>query len=192
MHTRVGAERERESVCSVCDCVCYIPSCRCNNSCIRELVRPPASGEMSDYLRSAFGYLNGGAAGAGAGGGGGNELVGQVIEISGVKLRVNRLIAEGMKIVSRIYTREISLLSLSFLSPSHSPRKRAFAKMTFAASIREGVNVRMWTFSYCRVVLFDLGRWVCGREVECKHERARLAYVNVERARARCYINQIG
>ncbi|XP_011499712.1 PREDICTED: cyclin-G-associated kinase [Ceratosolen solmsi marchali] len=43
---------------------------------------------MSDYLRSAFGYLNGAAAAS-------NDYVGQVIEISGVKLRVNRLIAEG-------------------------------------------------------------------------------------------------
>lgn len=42
---------------------------------------------MSDYLRSAFGYLNGGS--------GTNEYVGQVLELSNVKLRVNRLIAEG-------------------------------------------------------------------------------------------------
>lgn len=42
---------------------------------------------MSDYLKSAFGYLNGST--------GTNEYVGQVLEISNVKLRVNRLIAEG-------------------------------------------------------------------------------------------------
>ncbi|KAL6259571.1 hypothetical protein P5V15_009489 [Pogonomyrmex californicus] len=42
---------------------------------------------MSDYLRSAFGYLNGGT--------GGNEYVGQTLDINNVKLRVTRLIAEG-------------------------------------------------------------------------------------------------
>lgn len=42
---------------------------------------------MSDYLRSAFGYLNGGS-------GGGNEYVGQTLDINNVKLRVTRLIAE--------------------------------------------------------------------------------------------------
>ena len=43
---------------------------------------------MSEYLKSAFGYLNGSP-------GGGNDFVGQTLEINGVKLRVNRLIAEG-------------------------------------------------------------------------------------------------
>lgn len=43
---------------------------------------------MSDYLRSAFGYLNGGS-------GGGNEYVGQTLDINNVRLRVTRLIAEG-------------------------------------------------------------------------------------------------
>ncbi|KAK2578217.1 hypothetical protein KPH14_009762 [Odynerus spinipes] len=42
---------------------------------------------MSDYLRSAIGYLNGGT--------NTNEYVGQILEINNVKLRVNRLIAEG-------------------------------------------------------------------------------------------------
>ncbi|XP_034946030.1 cyclin-G-associated kinase [Chelonus insularis] len=42
---------------------------------------------MSDYLRSALGYLNGNSSS--------NEFVGQVLEINNVKLRVNRLIAEG-------------------------------------------------------------------------------------------------
>ncbi|XP_018398325.1 PREDICTED: cyclin-G-associated kinase isoform X1 [Cyphomyrmex costatus] len=42
---------------------------------------------MSDYLRSALGYLNGGTAG--------NEYVGQTLDINNVKLRVTRLIAEG-------------------------------------------------------------------------------------------------
>ncbi|XP_063988020.1 cyclin-G-associated kinase [Diachasmimorpha longicaudata] len=42
---------------------------------------------MSDYFKSAFGYLNGN--------GSTNEYVGQVVEINNVKLRVNRLIAEG-------------------------------------------------------------------------------------------------
>lgn len=42
---------------------------------------------MSDYLRSALGYLNGGTAG--------NEYVGQTLEINNVRLRVTRLIAEG-------------------------------------------------------------------------------------------------
>nr|XP_012227605.1 PREDICTED: cyclin-G-associated kinase [Linepithema humile] len=42
---------------------------------------------MSDYLRSALGYLNGGT--------GGNEYVGQTLDINNVKLRVTRLIAEG-------------------------------------------------------------------------------------------------
>lgn len=53
---------------------------------------------MSDYLKSAFGYLNGGAPVSSSGsatGSYGGDYVGQVIEISGVKLRVNRLIAEG-------------------------------------------------------------------------------------------------
>jgi len=47
---------------------------------------------MSDYLRTAFGYLNGGTAG--------NEYVGQTLEINNVKLRVTRLIAEGESISS--------------------------------------------------------------------------------------------
>lgn len=42
---------------------------------------------MSDYLRSALGYLNGST--------NSNEYVGQIVEINNVKLRVNRLIAEG-------------------------------------------------------------------------------------------------
>ncbi|XP_012532377.1 cyclin-G-associated kinase [Monomorium pharaonis] len=42
---------------------------------------------MSDYLRSALGYLNGGTSG--------NEYVGQTLDINNVKLRVTRLIAEG-------------------------------------------------------------------------------------------------
>ncbi|KAF7414420.1 hypothetical protein HZH68_002909 [Vespula germanica] len=42
---------------------------------------------MSDYIRSAIGYLNGGT--------NTNEYVGQILEINNVKLRVNRLIAEG-------------------------------------------------------------------------------------------------
>lgn len=43
---------------------------------------------MSDYFKSAFGYLNGTPAGD-------NEYVGQILDINGVKLKVNRLIAEG-------------------------------------------------------------------------------------------------
>lgn len=42
---------------------------------------------MSDYLRSALGYLNGAT--------NTNEYVGQILEINNVKLRVNRLLAEG-------------------------------------------------------------------------------------------------
>ncbi|XP_017764332.1 PREDICTED: cyclin-G-associated kinase [Eufriesea mexicana] len=42
---------------------------------------------MSDYLRSALGYLNGAT--------NSNEYVGQVLEINNVKLRVTRLLAEG-------------------------------------------------------------------------------------------------
>ncbi|KAK0176030.1 hypothetical protein PV328_000209 [Microctonus aethiopoides] len=42
---------------------------------------------MSDYLRSALGYLNGSS--------NTNDYIGQVLEINNVKLRVNRLIAEG-------------------------------------------------------------------------------------------------
>ncbi|XP_078043088.1 cyclin-G-associated kinase [Augochlora pura] len=41
---------------------------------------------MSDYLRSALGYLNGANT---------NEYVGQILEINNVKLRVTRLLAEG-------------------------------------------------------------------------------------------------
>lgn len=47
---------------------------------------------MSDYLRSALGYLNGGTAG--------NEYVGQTLDINNVRLRVTRLIAEGESIIS--------------------------------------------------------------------------------------------
>lgn len=55
---------------------------------------------MSDYLKSAFGYLNGSPASSGnVTGAHGGDYVGQVIEISGVKLRVNRLIAEGQYIL---------------------------------------------------------------------------------------------
>ena len=55
---------------------------------------PPrqVEGKMSDYLRSALGYLNGGT--------GGNEYVGQMLDINNVKLRVTRLIAEGESIIS--------------------------------------------------------------------------------------------
>ncbi|XP_076236948.1 cyclin-G-associated kinase [Calliopsis andreniformis] len=42
---------------------------------------------MSDYLKSALGYLNGAA--------NTNEYVGQILEINNVKLRVTRLLAEG-------------------------------------------------------------------------------------------------
>ncbi|XP_003486403.1 cyclin-G-associated kinase [Bombus impatiens] len=42
---------------------------------------------MSDYLRSALGYLNGAT--------NTNEYVGQILEINNVKLRVTRLLAEG-------------------------------------------------------------------------------------------------
>ncbi|KAF3427225.1 hypothetical protein E2986_07419 [Frieseomelitta varia] len=42
---------------------------------------------MSDYLRSALGYLNGA--------GNTNDYVGQILEINNVKLRVTRLLAEG-------------------------------------------------------------------------------------------------
>lgn len=42
---------------------------------------------MSDYLRSALGYLNGATTT--------NEYVGQVLDINNVKLRVTRLLAEG-------------------------------------------------------------------------------------------------
>ncbi|XP_014481590.1 PREDICTED: cyclin-G-associated kinase [Dinoponera quadriceps] len=44
---------------------------------------------MSDYLRSALGYLNGGTSG------GDGEYVGQTLEINNVRLKVTRLIAEG-------------------------------------------------------------------------------------------------
>lgn len=49
---------------------------------------------MSDYLRSALGYLNGGT--------GGNEYVGQTLEINNVRLRVTRLIAEGESISAKL------------------------------------------------------------------------------------------
>lgn len=52
--------------------------------------RGKSKGNMSDYLRSALGYLNGAT--------GGNEYVGQTLEINNVKLRVTRLIAEGESI----------------------------------------------------------------------------------------------
>lgn len=42
---------------------------------------------MSDYLRSALGYLNGAT--------NTNEYVGQILEINNVKLRVTKLLAEG-------------------------------------------------------------------------------------------------
>ena len=42
---------------------------------------------MSDYLKSAFDYLNGGT--------NSSVYVGQILEIDNIKLRVNRLIAEG-------------------------------------------------------------------------------------------------
>lgn len=58
---------------------------------------------MSDYLRSAFGYLNGGS-------GGGNEYVGQTLDINNVKLRVTRLIAEGESICLRLRVKSRHLL----------------------------------------------------------------------------------
>ena len=57
---------------------------------------------MSEYFRSAFDYLSGGpAVNSNIATSNifstsfGHELVGQHLEINGVKLRVNRLIAEG-------------------------------------------------------------------------------------------------
>lgn len=56
---------------------------------------------MSDYIRSAIGYLNGGT--------NTNEYVGQILEINNVKLRVNRLIAEG-KFVACFHFYNLSLI----------------------------------------------------------------------------------
>jgi len=50
---------------------------------------------MSDLFKSAMGYFSSGAA-PGDPTGQGNEFVGQVIEINNVRLRIKRLIAEGM------------------------------------------------------------------------------------------------
>lgn len=47
-------------------------------------------GTMSDFLKSAMNYFN-----AGPTVGQDNEFVGQIVEISNVKLRIKRVIAEG-------------------------------------------------------------------------------------------------
>ena len=60
---------------------------------------------MSDYLRSALGYLNGN--------GNSNEYVGQILEINNVKLRVNRLLAEGESVNPPTF-----FLYSSFFSPT--------------------------------------------------------------------------
>lgn len=70
---------------------------------------------MSDYLRSALGYLNGGT--------GGNEYVGQTLDINNVKLRVTRLIAEGESIISGWRERGSHGSRLSDLVPSAPPTR---------------------------------------------------------------------
>lgn len=45
---------------------------------------------MSDFLKSAIGYLNTGTINISD-----NEFVGQVVEVGSIKLRVKRVIAEG-------------------------------------------------------------------------------------------------
>lgn len=61
---------------------------------------------MSDMLKYAFGYFNNNTSSNAQT----NELVGQIIEIGNVKLKVNRLIAEGKysnTMVSKVIQRKI-------------------------------------------------------------------------------------
>lgn len=46
---------------------------------------------MSDFLKSAMGYFNPGPNGQPD-----NDFVGQIVEVASVKLRVKRVIAEGL------------------------------------------------------------------------------------------------
>lgn len=46
---------------------------------------------MSDFLKSAMGYFN-----TSPNGGLDNDFVGQIVEVGSVKLRVKRVIAEGL------------------------------------------------------------------------------------------------
>ena len=53
---------------------------------------------MTDFFKSAFGYLGGGGGGLGGAGGAvsqDNDFVGQCVELGEQKLRVKRVIAEG-------------------------------------------------------------------------------------------------
>lgn len=47
---------------------------------------------MSDFLKSAMGFLNAGPINPSD-----NEFVGQIVEVGTLKLRVKRVIAEGMR-----------------------------------------------------------------------------------------------
>lgn len=49
---------------------------------------------MSDFLKSAMGYFNAGPIIPSD-----NEFVGQIVEVGTLKLRVKRVIAEGMRYV---------------------------------------------------------------------------------------------
>ena len=54
---------------------------------------------MTDFFKSAFGYLGGGGGLGGAGGAMSqdNDFVGQCVELGDQKLRVKRVIAEGKR-----------------------------------------------------------------------------------------------
>lgn len=71
---------------------------------------------MSDFLKSAMGYFNPGPNGQSE-----NDFVGQTVEVGSVKLRVKRVIAEGlyMKMVWYIGTFCILMLSVSTPSSTH-------------------------------------------------------------------------
>lgn len=58
---------------------------------------------MSDMLKYAIGYFNNNSSSNGQT----NELVGQIIEIGNVKLKVNRLIAEGKKCSFQVHKKSI-------------------------------------------------------------------------------------
>lgn len=45
---------------------------------------------MSEFLKSAMGYFNTGTNGTSD-----NEFIGQIVEVTGLKLQVKRVIAEG-------------------------------------------------------------------------------------------------
>lgn len=86
-HQNTSAEPVVVDISELLCCCCEVP-------CFRSDGGGGGAGTtttMSDFLKSAMNYFNAGP----SVGGQDNEFVGQIVEISNVKLRIKRVIAEG-------------------------------------------------------------------------------------------------